>query len=66
MLTEKAKEFFSLNDAVNRGGPEYEYWKHRISEKFKAEGYEVEMEKQTEGHYADKVVLRSPLSMLPK
>lgn len=59
MLTEKAKELFSLNDAVNRGGPEHEYWKHRIAEKFKAEGYEVEMVKQTDGHYADIVARRN-------
>lgn len=48
-LTEKAENILcNMGYKIEKkreGGPEHEYWKHRISELFKSRGYQVEIEK---------------------
>lgn len=48
-LTEKGENILRnmgyLIEKKRKGGPEHEYWKHRIAEFFKSRGYQVEIEK---------------------
>ena len=48
-LTEKGEKILQeMGYKIERkrqGGPEHEYWKHRIAEFFKDKGYQVEIEK---------------------
>ncbi len=56
---EASEEPAAATDA-RRGGPEHEYWKHKIAEVLKADGYEVTFEARLEnGHYVDVVAERS-------
>jgi len=44
---------------IRCGGPEHEYWKHKIAEVLTEAGYEVALEKQTgDGHYVDVIAER--------
>lgn len=55
-LSEKAKKLMGqqgLEIPGNRGGPDHEYWKHKIAERYKEKGYRVEFEKEINGHYVD-------------
>lgn len=65
-LSDKGKQLIESKESGNfstKGGPEHEYWKHKIAEKLRAEGYELELEKQTDGHYADIVAKRDGKTM---
>jgi len=48
-VTEKGKEYLRQKgfDVPPRreGGPEHEYWKHRVADYFKQKGYQIELEK---------------------
>jgi DNA-binding MarR family transcriptional regulator len=45
-----SKEFSVLS---TKGGPEHEYWKHKVADKLKEQGYSVELEREVHGHYVD-------------
>jgi len=47
-----------------KGEPEHKYWKYKIAEKFKEQGYEVEFEKWINGHYADLVAIKNGTQFL--
>lgn len=54
-LKEKAKQFVKTNIPESRGGPEHEYWKHKIAEEYKEKGYIIEFEKRINNHFVDLV-----------
>lgn len=42
------------------GGPEHEYWKHRVAEHFRKEGYQIELEvRLASSHIADGVAKKN-------
>lgn len=48
----------TVNDA-KAGGPEHEYWKQKVAEHFRSQGYQVELEKPlASGHVVDAVATK--------
>lgn len=55
-LSEKGRQIMEqqgFSVAKAKGGPEHEYWKYKIAEKLKEQGYQVELEKKIDGHCVD-------------
>jgi hypothetical protein len=55
-LSEKGKQLIDSKesrDLSTKGGPEHEYWKHKVAASLREHGYTVEFEKAVDGHYAD-------------
>jgi DNA helicase HerA-like ATPase len=61
-LNEKGRQLIGekgYHVTQNRGGPEHEYWKHKIAEQLEREGYAIELEKQIDSHCVDVIAVRN-------
>ena len=62
-LTAKSRSAVAEEEGADsdhrRGGPEHEYWKHKIAQVLRPDGWDVALEQQTaDGHYVDVVAER--------
>jgi len=65
-LSEKAKNLLNkqaLRFLESRGGAEHEFWKYKIAEMLKKQGYAVEFERKINEHKVDLVAVKNGETM---